>query len=85
MILEEGEITRFVVQYETLVMEEWRPVVRYDTAHGFAHKDILSPSGGTEKETVVSHSYNETFTNAETDIKLNWQRYKAEYLKKIKG
>ena len=83
--LDRGEITRFVVQYETLVAGEWRPVVRYDTAHNFAHKDILSPSGEVEKKIAVSYGYNEAFTNAEIDIKLNWHRYKEEYLRKVKG
>ena len=85
LVLEEGEIVRFVVQYETFIAGEWRPIVRYDTAHGFAHKDLLSPTGETEKKTSVSFSYNDAFTNAELDIKLNWQRYKDEYLRKIKG
>jgi hypothetical protein len=73
------------VQYETLIAGEWHPVIRYDTAHGFAHKDILSPGGETEKKVTVFYSYNEAFTNAEVDIKLNWQRYKEEYIKKAKG
>jgi hypothetical protein len=34
-------ILAFTVQYETLVEGEWRPVIRYDTAHGVVHKDIL--------------------------------------------
>jgi len=83
--LEEGEVIKFVVQYEILIAGEWRPVVRYDTAHGFSHKDLLSPAGETEKKIAVSSSYNEAFTNAEMDIKLNWQRYKEEYLKKVRG
>ena len=58
---------------------------RYDTAHGFAHKDILSPGGTTEKKIVVSYGYNEVFTNAEIDVKLNWQWYKEEYLQKVRG
>lgn len=85
VVLDGGEITAFVVQYETLITGEWRPVVRYDTAHGFAHKDVLLPSGETEKKIVVSYGYNEAFTSAEIDIKLNWQQYKEEYLKKVKG
>ncbi|KKK53372.1 hypothetical protein LCGC14_3095440, partial [marine sediment metagenome] len=31
-----GEILEFTVQYEALIRDEWRPVVRYDTTHGFA-------------------------------------------------
>ncbi|MGH7961266.1 MAG: DUF7718 family protein [Candidatus Binatia bacterium] len=83
VVLNAGAIVRFVVQYETLIAGEWRPVVRYDTAHGFAHKDVLSPSGETKKKIVVSYGYNEAFTNAEIDIKLNWQGYKEEYLQKV--
>src|SRR5215510_9540313 len=85
MVVDEGKIIRFVVQYETLIAGEWCPVVRYDTAHGFAHKDVLSPGGGIERKIAVSYAYNEAFTNAEIDIKLNWHRYKEEYLQKVKG
>jgi hypothetical protein len=81
-VIERGQVTRFVVQYETCVEGNWHPVVRYDTAHGFAHKDILSPSGETEKDVTVAYGYNEALTNAEIDIKLNWPRYKEEYLNK---
>lgn len=31
---EKGDVTSFTVQYETLVDDQWLPVVRYDTAHG---------------------------------------------------
>lgn len=47
---EKGAILEFVVQYEALISEEWRPIVRYDTAHGFAHKDIMKASGETIKQ-----------------------------------
>ncbi|MBI3801274.1 MAG: hypothetical protein HY268_30420 [Deltaproteobacteria bacterium] len=85
VVLDEGKIVRFVVQYETFLAGKWVPVVRYDTAHGFAHKDILSPSGETEKKVTVPYSYNEALTNAEVDVKLNWHRYREEFLQKVKG
>ena len=31
-------IVFFRVQLETRIGEEWMPVVRYDTAHGFVHR-----------------------------------------------
>ena len=40
-----GDILEFIVQYETVILGEWRPVVRYDTAHGFAHKDMIRADG----------------------------------------
>ena len=30
-------VVEFVVQLEVEVREVWKPVIRYDTAHGFAH------------------------------------------------
>ena len=40
-----GRIVFFRVQLETLVGKTWMPVVRYDTAHGFAHRDLLDKRG----------------------------------------
>lgn len=85
VVFDEGRIVQFTVQYETFITGEWKPVVRYDTAHGFAHKDLLSLTGETEKKTSLSSNYNDAFTNAELDIKMNWQRYKDEYLRKMRG
>ena len=31
------QVLEFVVQLEILTEGRWKPVVRYDTAHGFAH------------------------------------------------
>jgi len=59
---ERGEILEFTVQYEALIRHEWRPVVRYDTAHGFAHKDILHPDGTVDKQPIYFESYNLAFT-----------------------
>ena len=43
-------VIEFVVQYEIEVEDKWYPVIRYDTAHGFAHKDIISYKGDISKE-----------------------------------
>lgn len=48
-ISEKGKIMFFRVQYETRVNNTWYPVVRYDTAHGFAHRDILDKKGSVKK------------------------------------
>ena len=44
-----GQVVEFVVQYEIRVGLDWVPVARYDTAHGFAHRDLLSPNGGASE------------------------------------
>lgn len=40
-----GDVLRFVIQYETRLEGKWLPVVRYDTEHGFAHRDLLDKKG----------------------------------------
>jgi hypothetical protein len=75
----EGIVTGFVVQYEALIENEWRPVVRYDTAHGFAHRDLLHPGGDTEKQPLYLPSLNLALTFAIQDLKMLWTRYRAGY------
>ena len=45
-----GEIIKFVVQYEAFIENQWKPIIRYDTSHGFAHKDIIHYNGEQEKQ-----------------------------------
>ena len=68
-----GEILEFIVQYEALIKGKWWPIVRYDTAHGFAHKDMLHPDGKVEKQPIYFDSYNLAFTYATLDLKRYWK------------
>jgi len=43
------QVVEFMVQLEINVKGEWRPVVRYDTAHGFAHREFFHSDGKVEK------------------------------------
>jgi hypothetical protein len=83
-ITEKDRVTGFVVQYETLIEGKWLPVVRYDTAHGYAHKDLLNPDGSKEKIFLGAADLNEALTSADIDINENWERYKERYLRRIK-
>jgi hypothetical protein len=56
-VKEHGTIAGFVVQYEALLGGVWRPIVRYDTAHGFAHKDLIHPSGREDKQPLYFPDY----------------------------
>jgi hypothetical protein len=40
-----GDVTAFTIQYETTIGEDRVPVVRYDSAHGCAHRDLLDRRG----------------------------------------
>ena len=77
--LERGQITRFCVQYEAFIDGEWQAIVRYDTAHGRPHKDLLHPDGRQDKQEYRGYSPEEVLTLGERDIKANWKHYRAAY------
>jgi len=77
---EKGKIVFFRVQYETRLSAIWYPVVRYDTAHGFAHRDLLNMKGEAEKTPLFIQDFNDALTFAESDLKTNWQLYKRRFL-----
>lgn len=79
-----AEILRFVVQYEALISEKWYPIVRYDTAHRFAHKDIMKPDGKITKQPLFFENYNLAFTYATLDLKANWKQYRENFEREIK-
>jgi len=79
----EGKIIRFMVQYEILVKGQWHPVVRYDTSHGFAHRDIMYPDGRKDKANMLSKDLNICLTFAENDLRANWADYRGRFLKEI--
>lgn len=82
--VEKGRILKFTVQYETKIGEEWYPVVRYDTAHGFVHRDVMHPGKRQEKVFIKEEDFNAGLTRAEGDIKENWMAYKDRFLKEWK-
>ena len=80
-VREKGRILDFAVQYETRWRGKWAPVVRYDTAHGFAHRDLYNVRGKTVKTPLVILSYNQALTFAESDLRANWQLYRERFLR----
>jgi hypothetical protein len=69
-----------VVQYETRVQGTWRPVARYDTAHGFFHIDVYTARGSMKYRVEIA-DLGEALTFAIDDLKTNWQRYKQQLLR----
>lgn len=78
-----GAIVRFSVQDEAMIAGELKPVVRYDTAHGFAHRDLLFWDGSTRHWDRMSErpSYRESLSDAIQDIKTSWRRYRDDFLR----
>ena len=79
--LEHGQVVEFSVQLECRWGEDepWVPVVRYDTAHGFAHCDRLHPYEPTAKTEMRTRDYNEALTVALRDLADNWASYRRRY------
>ena len=69
----------FVVQYEAYVDGEWRAIVRYDEAHGYYHKDVMSPLGGQTKVTQSAADMKSALADAIADIRTNWPEYRRTY------
>ncbi|MDD3559412.1 MAG: hypothetical protein PHW27_12670 [Melioribacteraceae bacterium] len=79
--IEKGSVLEFSVQCEVILNEKWYPVVRYDTAHGFAHRDLMDVNGVKSKTPLFISDYNEALSFAESDIKANWKIYKERFLR----
>ena len=79
------QVSRFSVQLEILHRENWQPVVRYDTAHGFCHRDTLHPDGTQDKTRVFVGDVNETFTYAIEELRANWKAQRARFLGEIES
>jgi len=80
---EKGKIISFVVQYEALFKSRWYPIVRYDTSHGFAHRDIIHYSGRKEKQPLYFPDYNFAFTFAIQDLKSLWRWYRIGFEREV--
>lgn len=80
---EKSKIIKFVVQYEAHIINEWRNRVRYDTAHGFAHKDLIHPNGTIDKQPLLFTDFNVAFTFAIQDLKILWKWYRIAYEKEL--
>ena len=79
-LTENGKVIAIlVVQYEAFINGEWRAIVRYDEAHGFFHRDILSPSGKQTKTPESAEQKGLALTQALEDVKRNWRSYRRVY------
>jgi len=78
-------ILEFTVQLEIHNQEIWQPVVRFDNAHGFCHRDDLHPDGRQDKTAVFVGDPNETFTRAIDEIQTHWETHRNRFLREIKA
>ncbi len=72
-------VQRFSVQYLARIDNQWRPIVRYDTAHGRAHVDISHPDQTQETRELKASDYREALVLTIRDIKTRWEFYRERY------
>jgi len=78
-------IVEYTVQLEIRHQSKWQPVVRFDNAHGFCHRDEIHPDGTQTKTPVFVGDANETFTRAIKEVQTNWETHRSRFLAEIKS
>ncbi|MBI1883468.1 MAG: hypothetical protein HYS08_04585 [Chlamydiae bacterium] len=73
-----------MVQLEVWAKDKWYPVVRYDYARGFAHRDVLSPKGEEEKRPLTLDSLEQCVQYAEQDLTDRYEWYIEQFLRKLR-
>lgn len=53
--------------------------MRYDSAHGFAHRDIIHPSGDQDKQALPFDDFGLAMSYGEQDIEDRWQWHRERY------
>lgn len=76
---DKGEVEKFTVQYEIFRKEKWQPVVRYDTAHGYAHRDLFTKEGKIDKMRLKMDSFAKSLNWSLEDLKNKWEYYRSQY------
>jgi len=76
---DKGKVTSFAVQLEVFAEDEWRAVIRYDSAHGYSHIDRVYRDGRRIKK-ELHLNLKEVLTLADEDIKGNWKAYQGAFM-----
>jgi hypothetical protein len=74
-----GKVVKFMVQLEVKYQGNWKEVLRYDCAHGYAHRDSYNLRGKHVKDDFYL-SFEDTLILADDDIDENWEIYKDRFL-----
>jgi hypothetical protein len=80
MSLRKSRSWNFRFNTKPLSRARWHPIVRYDSTHGFGHRDLLHPDGSETKTTFRDWDYAQVLTYGERDLKQNWKIYRQNYM-----
>jgi hypothetical protein len=77
---EGGDVTGFITNYVATVAGRDFSVVRFDTRHGFPHKDVVRPDGSVVKIVPMPNLDNHELVDmAIDDLRKNWQSYRRKF------
>ncbi|MBI5216888.1 MAG: hypothetical protein HY960_14135 [Ignavibacteriae bacterium] len=77
----QGTLTSFVVKFITIIDDEEVEILRFDSAHGMPHIDILGPDSETKQKIWLSSMSNEDALNyAKKNIKEHYQQYRERFI-----
>ena len=82
--IDRGQVTSFTLQLETFVDGQWRPVVRYDSAHDYPHRDILDWDGRVVDKFWLSPGLTnkQAVAVARQDLKEHANAYRAAFMER---
>jgi hypothetical protein len=78
-------IMQYTVQLEALHQGTWHPVVRFDNAHGFCHRDDIHPDGTQEKTAMFVGDANDTFTRAVKEVQATWEIHRNRFIRELQS
>ena len=84
LVTKKGKVVDFVVQLEIFEKNKWYPVVRYDFAHGFPHRDMLLPTREEEKTPLSLETLEQCVQYAEQDLMDRYEWYIERFLKQLR-
>lgn len=81
-----GQVQAFVVQYEAVIFGQRYPIVRYDCAHGFVHRDVLNHRGEViDKQPLPEqHDLNVALQVAIAEMKAERGRFRAAFERRMR-
>ena len=80
---ENDQIVQFSVQYLAFLQGTWKPIVRFDTAHGRAHMDLDHPDGTQDTKELPIQEYNAALTWAIEELRTRWEFYRERYEREL--
>ena len=75
-----GRVVSFVVRLMRVYGDAVAGIVRYDTAHGMPHRDILDSKGHLiKKDWLTGQTFEQALSYAKDDLQANYENYFKEF------